>query len=72
MLYVDLYPPVYVQPEVVIEQRYVQPEYVIEQPVYVPYPTVRVERVIQTPSSTVIIDRTRERIYPSYDYYREW
>lgn len=73
MFYVDVYPPVYVQPEIVIEQRYIQPEYIIEQPVIVPaFPTVEIQRTIRTPYGTTIIEYNRERIYPNYDYYEEW
>lgn len=65
MFYVDLYPPVYVQPNIVVEQYY-------PQPIYPAYPTVQIQRVIQSPYDTTIIDYTRERIYPDYELYRRW
>lgn len=67
MMYIDIAPPVYYQyqPEIVIEQPiYYEPVPIYIQPPYIPsYPTVEYQQRIQTPSGTIILDRSRERFY---------
>ena len=61
MFYIDMPPPVYYyQPQIVVEQ----PIYYEPQPIYIqPFPTVEYKRVIQTPSGTIILDKSWERFY---------
>ena len=62
MFYIDIPPPVYYIEQPVYYEPY--PIYISPQPVYLPgYKTFEYQQTIQTPSGTIILDRSRDRFY---------